>query len=281
MAGQTFRSEFINRIDRFIIFLPLDAKQIYKCVEIQVDLRYTKGAVELLATLGFDPNSGVRLVKREIQLHIVDKVAIGVMKGDFKREESLIVTVEESTSAIKKLHIKKLDLSDAIFDIQEKIYDHSSYDAIDDSDWEMSLSFAVSWRNTMMQHKALFKEQIAEDYSNCEVHYPPPRILPKLKPRKINLHYTKGVELLGKLELNPNFSAWRINSIIQQLIENEIAMGLRREDFKEGDSIMVDVDESPAAKYLPARKKICVKKLDRLSEAMVDSDWEMINYHFA
>ncbi|KAK0572602.1 hypothetical protein LWI29_034007 [Acer saccharum] len=105
----------------------------------------------------------------------------------------------------------------------------------------------------------------------------------RLKQRKkIDLHYTKGaVELLGTVELNPNFGARPVNSVIQQLIENELVMGVLRGDFKEGDSIMVDVDESPAAKYLPAQKKICVKKLDRLSEAIVDSDWEMINSHFA
>ncbi|KAI9192125.1 hypothetical protein LWI28_018596 [Acer negundo] len=105
----------------------------------------------------------------------------------------------------------------------------------------------------------------------------------RLKQRKkIDLHYTKGaVELLGTVELNPNFGVMPINSVIQQLIESELVMGILRGDFKEGDSIMVDVDESPAAKYLPARKKICVKKMDRFSEAIVDSDWEMINSHFA
>ncbi|KAK0572161.1 hypothetical protein LWI29_027039 [Acer saccharum] len=154
LAGQNFRPEFINRIDRFIVFLPLDAKQIYRTVEMQLkmlqnklkekkfDLYYTKGAVALLATLGLDPNSGVRLVKREIQRLIEDEVAIRVMKGHFKEEDSLIVTVEESRSAKnlpakKKLCIKKLDLPDAIFDSREMINDDGSSDAIDDSDREM------------------------------------------------------------------------------------------------------------------------------------------------
>ncbi|KAK2659323.1 hypothetical protein Ddye_005856 [Dipteronia dyeriana] len=75
--------------------------------------------------------------------------------------------------------------------------------------------------------------------------------------KKIDLHYTKGVvELLGTLELDFNFGAKPVNSVIQRLIENQLIMGGLRGDFKEGDSIMVDVDGSPVAKYLPAKKKI-------------------------
>jgi ATP-dependent Clp protease ATP-binding subunit ClpB len=36
LARQTFRLEFMNRIDEYIVFQPLDSNQIYKIVEIQV-----------------------------------------------------------------------------------------------------------------------------------------------------------------------------------------------------------------------------------------------------
>lgn len=36
LARQTFRPEFMNRIDEYIVFQPLDSKQIHKIVEIQV-----------------------------------------------------------------------------------------------------------------------------------------------------------------------------------------------------------------------------------------------------
>ena len=36
LARQTFRPEFMNRIDEYIVFKPLDSKEICKIVEIQV-----------------------------------------------------------------------------------------------------------------------------------------------------------------------------------------------------------------------------------------------------
>lgn len=46
LARQTFRPEFMNRIDEYIVFQPLDSKQIHKIVEIQVK-------VELLPRIEF------------------------------------------------------------------------------------------------------------------------------------------------------------------------------------------------------------------------------------
>ncbi|KAK4854573.1 hypothetical protein QYF36_026108 [Acer negundo] len=125
-ARQTFRPEFMNRIDEYIVFQPLDHKEISKIVEIQlkrvqdrlkqkkINLQYTKEAVEVLGTLGFDPNFGARPVKRVIQQLIENELAIGVLRGDFKEEDSIIVDVDESPSANdlppnKKLCVKKLE----------------------------------------------------------------------------------------------------------------------------------------------------------------------------
>ncbi|KAK0571089.1 hypothetical protein LWI29_010787 [Acer saccharum] len=126
LARQTFRPEFMNRIDEYIVFQPLDHKEISKIVEIQlkrvqdrlkqkkINLQYTEEAVELLGTLGFDPNFGARPVKRVIQQLIENEIAIGVLRGDFKEEDSIIVDVDESPSAKdvppnKKLCVKKLE----------------------------------------------------------------------------------------------------------------------------------------------------------------------------
>ncbi|KAF2618498.1 hypothetical protein F2Q68_00041989 [Brassica cretica] len=64
LARQTFRPEFMNRIDEYIVFQPLDSKEISKIVELQLErvknrmeqkkikLQYTKEAVDLLSQLG-------------------------------------------------------------------------------------------------------------------------------------------------------------------------------------------------------------------------------------
>lgn len=128
LARQTFRPEFMNRIDEYIVFQPLDSKEISKIVELQlnrvkdrlkqkkIDLLYTREAVELLGTLGFDPNYGARPVKRVIQQMVENEIAMGVLRGDFKEDDSVIVDADTSLSAKdlspqNKLIIRKLESS--------------------------------------------------------------------------------------------------------------------------------------------------------------------------
>ncbi|KAK4274489.1 hypothetical protein QN277_017698 [Acacia crassicarpa] len=126
LARQTFRPEFMNRIDEYIVFQPLDSQQISKIVELQmarvkdrlkqkkIDLHYTKEAAELLSVLGFDPNFGARPVKRVIQQLVENEIAMGVLRGDFREEDSIVVDVDATPIAKdlppqKKLVIKKLE----------------------------------------------------------------------------------------------------------------------------------------------------------------------------
>ncbi|XP_057959540.1 chaperone protein ClpB4, mitochondrial [Malania oleifera] len=126
LARQTFRPEFMNRIDEYIVFKPLDSKEIRRIVEIQmirvkdrlkqkkIDLHYTKAAVDLLGKLGFDPNFGARPVKRVIQQMVENEIAMGVLRGEFKEDDSVIVDADVSPPAKglppqKMLLIKKVD----------------------------------------------------------------------------------------------------------------------------------------------------------------------------
>ncbi|KAE8056288.1 hypothetical protein FH972_013074 [Carpinus fangiana] len=133
LARQTFRPEFMNRIDEYIVFQPLDSNQIYKIVEIQldrlkerlkqknIDLHYTMEAVELLGKLGFDPNFGARPVKRVIQQLVENEIAMGILRGDFKEDCAIIVDADASPSAKElppqnRLRIKKLEGSSVMDD---------------------------------------------------------------------------------------------------------------------------------------------------------------------
>lgn len=99
------------------------------------------------------------------------------------------------------------------------------------------------------------------------------RVKERLKQKNIELYYTKeAVELLGKLGFDPNFGARPVKRVIQQLVENQISMGLLRGDFKEEDSIIVDADLK--AKDIPPHKWLIIKKLETLpaKDAMVAND---------
>ncbi|KAI8014462.1 hypothetical protein LOK49_LG05G01665 [Camellia lanceoleosa] len=89
----------------------------------------------------------------------------------------------------------------------------------------------------------------------------------------VNLYYTKEAgELLVTLGFDPKFGARPVKRVIQQMVENEIAIGVLRGDFNEEDSILVDADVS--AKDLPSNKRLRIKKIETTPamDAMVTND---------
>ncbi|ATB32198.1 ATP-dependent chaperone ClpB [Melittangium boletus] len=92
---QHFRPEFLNRVDEIILFEPLRKKDIQRIVDIQVarlqkllsdkrlTLELTEAAESLLAERGYDPVYGARPLKRAIQKHLMDPLALKVLSGDY------------------------------------------------------------------------------------------------------------------------------------------------------------------------------------------------------
>ncbi|MBQ3829262.1 MAG: ATP-dependent Clp protease ATP-binding subunit [Aeriscardovia sp.] len=93
---QNFRPEFLNRLDDIIVFQQLTLPQIREIVDIQLSeleerlfssnlsAQFTLEAKELLSKKGFDPLLGARPLRRAIQNDIEDKIAEGILKGEFK-----------------------------------------------------------------------------------------------------------------------------------------------------------------------------------------------------
>lgn len=84
----------------------------------------------------------------------------------------------------------------------------------------------------------------------------------RLKQKKIDIHFTdEAVNLLAQLGFDPNYGARPVKRVIQQMVENEIALGVLKGDIKEDDSVILGVDASPSSKELPPTKKLVIKKL--------------------
>ena len=101
------------------------------------------------------------------------------------------------------------------------------------------------------------------------------RLRDRLKQKKIDLHFTQeAVDLLGTLGFDPNFGARPVKRVIQQMVENELALGVLRGEFKEEDTIIVDADLSPASKDLPPQNRLVIKKMksDSLQDALLAND---------
>src|SRR3989344_3337781 len=105
LLRQTFRPEFLNRIDQIIVFDSLSKSKIEQIVDLQLDrvqkrltdqnlrLDEYQEAKHLRAELGYDPGFGARPLKRAIQDHILDELALRIIEGRAKSGSTIHVTV--------------------------------------------------------------------------------------------------------------------------------------------------------------------------------------------
>ncbi|MEK7162714.1 MAG: AAA family ATPase [Patescibacteria group bacterium] len=104
---ETFRPEFLNRLDEIIIFNPLTAKEIEKIVEIQLEqvkIRLAQKNIKPifenslkkhLIEAGFDPEYGARPIKRLIQKLVLNQLADKIIKGELKNAKKIKIGFRE------------------------------------------------------------------------------------------------------------------------------------------------------------------------------------------
>jgi ATP-dependent Clp protease ATP-binding subunit ClpB len=120
---QTFRPEFLNRIDETVIFHRLTELEIRKIVDLQVErlvrrvearrvaFEVTDAAKDLLAREGYDPTYGARPLKRAIQRLLENPLALRLLEGDIgdgarviaetsDTEDGIVFTIETPQAAV-------------------------------------------------------------------------------------------------------------------------------------------------------------------------------------
>jgi ATP-dependent Clp protease ATP-binding subunit ClpB len=107
LLKQSFRPEFLNRLDEIVIFNKLMKKDVEAIIELQIEelkrrlagrkieVNVTKKAREEIAEEGFDPAYGARPLKRLIQRTIYDNVALKLLKGEIKDGSKIFVDYDE------------------------------------------------------------------------------------------------------------------------------------------------------------------------------------------
>jgi ATP-dependent Clp protease ATP-binding subunit ClpB len=112
---ETFRPEFLNRIDEIVEFEPLTRDQIGEIVELQLarlrarlaerglSLELTDAAQEHLAEAGWDPTYGARPLKRAIQRLVENPLAMRLLEGDFEEGDTVSVDVSNGELTFGKL----------------------------------------------------------------------------------------------------------------------------------------------------------------------------------
>ena len=111
---QTFRPEFLNRIDDIIVFRSLTeeniqevARRMLKTVSARMEsmgihLDASEAAIVELAKEGYDPKYGARPLRRAIQSQVEDAVAEKMLDGTLREGDTAKLTVEDSKLCVSK-----------------------------------------------------------------------------------------------------------------------------------------------------------------------------------
>ncbi|MCJ7511585.1 MAG: ATP-dependent Clp protease ATP-binding subunit, partial [Anaerolineales bacterium] len=110
---KVFRPEFLNRVDSTIVFHALTKDQIRQIVDLEVTkvaarlsayhiaLTLTEAGRDLLADLGYDPDMGARPLRRVIRSNIEDRMSDGLLSGEFKDGDSILVDAEDGKVSLR------------------------------------------------------------------------------------------------------------------------------------------------------------------------------------
>ncbi|HAZ31634.1 MAG TPA: Clp protease [Dehalococcoidia bacterium] len=100
---QTFRPEFLNRIDDIIIFDELTEEQLPQVVELmlkeiqerlaerKITVSLTPEAKSWLVGQGFDPTYGARPLRRALQRFVESPLSKRILQGEFQEGDSILV----------------------------------------------------------------------------------------------------------------------------------------------------------------------------------------------
>ena len=104
---QTFRPEFINRVDEIIVFHPLEQEHARRIVDLmlhsvaqrleekEIYLEVTDAARDHLAKEGFDTMYGARPLRRAIQRLVEDSLAEEILSGKVKIGQKVKLDFEQ------------------------------------------------------------------------------------------------------------------------------------------------------------------------------------------
>lgn len=100
---ETFRPEFMNRIDETIIFSPLNLNEVEQIVDLQmrgiaermaeagITVHLTEPARRWLAEKGYDPQFGARPLRRALQRFVENPLSIQLLRGLFRSGDLVVI----------------------------------------------------------------------------------------------------------------------------------------------------------------------------------------------
>lgn len=106
LLKQTFRPEFLNRIDETVMFNRLGKEHIERIVQLQLErvsrrleerriaVSFDSSALAFLAEKGYDPAFGARPVKRAVQTYVENPLSREILAGRFAEDSRIAVSAD-------------------------------------------------------------------------------------------------------------------------------------------------------------------------------------------
>ncbi len=115
----SFKPEFINRIDEIITFKPLEKKDLKAIVKLQlseiikqldqlknITIDFTDEAVSMLAQESFDPIFGARPVKRIIQRRVINELSKMLLRDEINKDSVILGDAVDGVIFFKNLTVE-------------------------------------------------------------------------------------------------------------------------------------------------------------------------------
>jgi len=111
---QTFRPEFLNRVDEVIVFHALTQEQVTQIVELllgrlserlhdqSLRLVVSDEVKQFLAQEGFDRTLGARPLRRAIQRHIEDPLSEGLLYRNFLEGDTIEAVLQDGAVVFRR-----------------------------------------------------------------------------------------------------------------------------------------------------------------------------------
>ena len=110
---QSFRPEFLNRVDDIVIFRPLGEEQLSHIIDLRLEdlkkllsdrkitLELSDAARQLLLVMGYDRAYGARPLKRTLQRMIQDPLALKILDGEVLHGDNVRVDASKDNTQLK------------------------------------------------------------------------------------------------------------------------------------------------------------------------------------
>ncbi|ACL76461.1 ATP-dependent Clp protease ATP-binding subunit [Ruminiclostridium cellulolyticum] len=112
---ETFRPEFLNRIDEIIVFTELGTDELKKIIDLMLEEVYQEASEkdirvnvsdkvkEFILEKGYDPKFGARPLRRTVQNYIEDRLSEEYLKGTMKEGSLVGIDIDENNEVVLKI----------------------------------------------------------------------------------------------------------------------------------------------------------------------------------